>query len=163
MKNEFILHFSAIPIARLVPPPEKGGPVTGSLRDLYTLEWGAEHPVTPAEAARLKALAKLDAVEVLSRLEEYAELYLEENGNPDYNTRFSRIALESEIPESMDYGAELTVRYQIEGLQDRTYEGKSYTLASQPGDHLSTTFTVMERNAFMGQLRVAGAMGELGG
>ena len=48
MKNEFILHFSAIPIARLVPPPEKGGPVTGSLRDLYTLEWGAEHPVTPA-------------------------------------------------------------------------------------------------------------------
>ena len=100
---------------------------------------------------------------VLSRLEEYAELYLEENGNPDYNTRFSRIALESEIPESMDYGAELTVRYQIEGLQDRTYEGKSYTLASQPGDHLSTTFTVMERNAFMGQLRVAGALGELGG
>ena len=100
---------------------------------------------------------------VLSRLEEYAELYLEENGNPDYNTRFSRIALESEIPESMDYGAELTVRYQIEGLQDRTYEGKSYTLASQPGDRLSTTFTVMERNAFMGQLRVAGAMGELGG
>ncbi len=71
MKNEFILHFSAIPIARLVPPPEKGGPVTGSLRDLYTLEWGAEHPVTPAEAARLKALAKLDAVEVLSRLGEY--------------------------------------------------------------------------------------------
>ena len=71
MKNEFILHFSAIPIARLVPPPEKGGPVTGSLRDLYTLEWGAEHPVTPAEAARLKALAKLDAVEILSRLEEY--------------------------------------------------------------------------------------------
>ena len=64
MKNEFILHFSAIPIARLVPPPEKGGPVTGSLRDLYTLEWGAEPPVTPAEAARLKALAKLDAVEV---------------------------------------------------------------------------------------------------
>ena len=44
MKNEFILHFSAIPIARLVPPPEKGGPVTGSLRDLYTLEWGGEHP-----------------------------------------------------------------------------------------------------------------------
>ncbi len=58
MKNEFILHFSAIPIARLVPPPEKGGPVTGSLRDLYTLEWGAEHPrrggqaESPGEAGR---------------------------------------------------------------------------------------------------------------
>lgn len=100
---------------------------------------------------------------VLYHLEEYAKLYLEENGNPDYNTRFSRIVLESEIPESMDYGAELTVSYQIEGLQDRTYEGGTYTLASQPGDHLSTTFTVMERSAAMGRQRVAGAMGELGG
>lgn len=71
MKNEFVLYFSAIPIARLAPPEVSGGPVTGSLRDLYTLEWGAEHPITPAEAARIKSLSKMDAAGILSRLGEY--------------------------------------------------------------------------------------------
>lgn len=55
MKNEFILHFSAIPIARLVPPPEKGGPVTGSLRDLYTLEWGGGAPRHPRRGGQAES------------------------------------------------------------------------------------------------------------
>ena len=71
MKNEFVLYFSAIPIARLAPPEVSGSPVTGSLRDLYTLEWSAEHPITSAEAARIRSLSKMDAVGILSRLGEY--------------------------------------------------------------------------------------------
>ena len=47
MKNPFVLYFSAVPIARLSPPEQPGGPVTGSIRDLYTLTWSNEAPTPP--------------------------------------------------------------------------------------------------------------------
>ena len=71
MKNPFVLYFSAVPIARLSPPEQPGGPVTGSIRDLYTLTWSNEAPVSPAQAAALAALTKMDAVAILSRLDQY--------------------------------------------------------------------------------------------
>ena len=55
MKNPFVLYFSAVPIARLSPPEQPGGPVTGSIRDLYTLTWSEEAPIAPAQAAALAA------------------------------------------------------------------------------------------------------------
>lgn len=85
MQDEFILYFSAIPAARLFPPAQAGGAVTGAVMDPYTLGWSDIHPITREEQQRLKALTRMDAVGILSRLEEYERLLSgdeEEAGGP---------------------------------------------------------------------------------
>ena len=100
---------------------------------------------------------------VMARLEEYARDYVDAYGNRDYNTRFSHIALEEGIPESAEYGEQLTVYYRVACVQDRTYEGETYTLATQTGDRLATTFTVYDQMNLMGQMLAGGASGSLSG
>jgi len=56
----------------------------------------------------------------------------------------------------VEYGAELTVRYRIEGLRDREWNGEIFTLSPQPGDYLETTFTVMDILNLQNNIRFEG-------
>ncbi len=96
---------------------------------------------------------------VISALDDYYQAYVEENGSDAYNDRFSRVILESAVPAGAGYGEAVTVRYQVECLRDRELNGRTYTLAPQSGESLSTTFTVMEQMAVMDQILVDGVMG----
>ena len=96
---------------------------------------------------------------VISALGDYYQAYVEENGSDAYNDRFSRVILESAVPAGAGYGEAVTVRYQVECLRDRELNGRTYTLAPQSGESLSTTFTVMEQMAVMDQILVDGVMG----
>lgn len=71
MKDEFVLYFSAIPVARLLPPAGEGAAVTGSVMDPYTLEWSRVHPISREERKKIKALTRMDGVGLLLRLGEY--------------------------------------------------------------------------------------------
>ena len=77
------------------------------------------------------------------------------------DTRFNRIILEEPIP-AVGHGEQVTVSYQIECLRDRTYEGKTYSLTPQAGDHLSTTFTVMDLHVIQNEFMMDQIMGESG-
>lgn len=98
---------------------------------------------------------------VLSALEDYYQSYVAEHGNSAHHDRFSRIILESEIPAFAEYGERITVAYQVECQNEREWNGVIYPVAPQAGDHLTTTFTVMDRTAMMDELLVDGAMGNL--
>lgn len=98
---------------------------------------------------------------VLSALSDYYRTYVAQNGNSSHNDRFNRIILESAIPASAGYGEQITVYYQVECMSEREWNGVIYPVAPQAGDHLTTTFTVMDRTAMMDELLVDGAMGNL--
>lgn len=98
---------------------------------------------------------------VLSAMDAYYRPYVQEYGNAEHHDHFSRIILESNIPGSVEYGSQITVKYQVVCESQREWNGVTYPLAPQPGDHLSTTFTVMDQlNMSAGQL-AAGANGQL--
>ena len=80
----------------------------------------------------------------LSMLSSYYQNYVAQNGSSEYNDRFSRVIYEGVNTESTASGVQMEVLYQVECLRDREYEGKTYALAPQPGDHLKTTFTFMQ-------------------
>lgn len=98
---------------------------------------------------------------VLSVLGDYYRDYVAQNGNSSHNDRFIRIILESEIPDYAEYKEQITVTYQVECQNEREWNGVTYPVAPQAGDHLSTTFTVMDQMAVMDELLVDGAMGNL--
>ncbi len=98
---------------------------------------------------------------VMAYLDEYARDYVARNGNGAYNTRFTRIVLEEDIPSNIGDREQLTVRYQIECVQDRTYEGQTYALAPQTGEHLTTVINVRTQSAVMGEQRALGGGGLL--
>lgn len=97
---------------------------------------------------------------VLDALGTYARDYVG-GGDSGGDTRFNRIILEEPIP-AAGHGVQVTVSYQIECLRDRTYEGKTYSLAPQAGDHLSTTFTVMDLHVIQNEFMMDQIMGESG-
>ena len=97
---------------------------------------------------------------VLDALGTYARDYVG-GGDSGGDTRFNRIILEEPIP-AAGHGEQVTVSYQIECLRDRTYEGKTYSLAPQAGDHLSTTFTVMDLHVIQNEFMMDQIMGESG-
>lgn len=145
---------------RCVWEPESGGgpdPQTVNMwqRGLFGLMFSI--PAAPDQELVYDSLEE-DGLEtaVISRLEEYAREYLDADGQTAYNDRLSRIILESEIPRFVEYGAELTVRYRIEGLRDREWNGEIFTLSPQPGDYLETTFTVMDILNLQNNIRFEG-------
>ena len=145
---------------RCVWEPESGGgpdPQTVNMwqRGLFGLMFSI--PAAPDQELVYDSLEE-DGLEtaVISRLEEYAREYLDTDGQTAYNDRLSRIILESEIPRFVEYGGELTVRYRIEGLRDREWNGEIFTLSPQPGDYLETTFTVMDILNLQNNIRFEG-------
>lgn len=98
---------------------------------------------------------------VLSVLGDYYRDYVAQNGNSSHNDRFSRIILESSIPVSPGYGEQIMVSYQVECLSEREMDGVTYPLEPQAGEHLTTTFTVMDQMTMMDELPADGAMGNL--
>ncbi len=145
---------------RCVWEPESGGgpdPQTVNMwqRGLFGLMFSI--PAAPDQELVYDSLEE-DGLEtaVISRLEEYAREYLDTDGQTAYNDRLSRIILESEIPRFVEYGGELTVRYRIEGLRDREWNGEIFTLSPQPGDYLETTFTVMDILDLQNNIRFEG-------
>lgn len=109
-------------------------------RDLFGLVLSI--PAAPDQELIYDPMDSLELA-VLACLEEYAQAYLETYGRAEYNDRLSRIILESEIPSPAEFGAEITVRYRIEVLREREWNGASYTVAPQAGEILETTFTAM--------------------
>lgn len=82
---------------------------------------------------------------ILSTLSDYYRDYVTQNGNSSHNDQFSRIVLESDIPASVEYGTQVTVSYQVECTSERELDGVTYPLVPQPGEHLTTTFTVRSK------------------
>jgi len=123
------------------PDPSQPDPETVSnwQRGLFGLAFSI--PAAPDQELAYDSTEGLEQA-VVYALEDYARDYLEAYGSKEYNDRLSRIILESDIPASAEYGAQITVRYQIECQRDREWNGEIYPVAPQAGDHLETTFTV---------------------
>lgn len=131
------------------PDPET---VNSWQRALFSLVFSI--PAAPDQELIYDSLEE-DGLEqaVLACLEDYARQYLETYGSQESNDRLSRIILESEIPQSLAYRAEITVRYRIEGLRDREWNGEIYTVSPQAGEELETTFTVLDILSFQNDIR----------
>lgn len=90
---------------------------------------------------------------VIACLEDYAREYLRTNGGAEGGGRLNRVLLDSEIPASPEYGASITVRYRLEGVQDQEWNGETYAVAPQIGEQLETTFTVMDSLSYQNRIR----------